>query len=212
MKYLITENKNIVLGPMDWRTRTFQSEMEDLEVYYRVSPNEGYYQVNDEIEIYPITSSTTPSYDADYQQLQGPFYTFDNEEATETYSVIDQDVNSSKNKLKTLINTESTKAKAKATLVTIQGISVTISVASIGDYTQQLSLMGDSITWKFPEGWLVLSKVDLELVIATCNGVIQSAFDAEYAQHLLIDACDSIDSLRALNIVAVQLDVAKLGE
>ena len=72
--------------------------------------------------------------------------------------------------------------------------------------------MGDSITWKFPEGWLVLSKVDLELVIATCNGVIQSAFDAEYAQHLLIDACDSIDSLRALNIVAVQLDVAKLGE
>jgi hypothetical protein len=205
MKYLITENKNIVLGPMDWRTRTFQSEMEDLEVDYQVSPNEGYYQVNDEVEIYPITASTTPSYDADYQQLQGPFYTFDNQEATETYSVIDQDVNSSKNKLKTLINTESTQAKAKKTTVEIQGTFVTISTASIGDYTQQLALMGDSINWKFPEGWLVLSKVDLELVIVTCNGVIQSAFDVECAKHLLIDSCDSIDSLRALNIVAVKL-------
>ena len=202
MKYLITNNKNVVLGPMDWRINTFQSEMDDLEVEYQVSPNEGYYQVNNQVEVFPITSSTTPAYDANYQQLAGPFYTFDNQEASETYEVVDLAVYESQNKLKAIINSESTKAKAVKTSVEIQGKTVTISAAEFSNYVHQLSVMGDSINWKFPEGWLVLVKADLEMIVSTINGVVQGALDVEYAQHLTIEAADSIASLQALGIAA----------
>ena len=93
MDYLIVQNQTTVLvGPMPWRPRYFQSEFNDLydngdlTTPYTVSqtdPN-SYINVGDGIEIYPVSSYVTPDYNSMYQELAGPFWTFDNGGATKS--------------------------------------------------------------------------------------------------------------------------------
>ena len=199
--YVLVENKQIIhLGPMGWKPRMFQSELNDLEVDFTVPPAEpGYIQINENFEIMPV-SLDTPTHNPLFEELAGPFWTYENNTAIGHYTVHDGNIDSIKGNLKNIVaalryNKEQTPFK-----YTIQGTEVTVDASreNRNIFVQKYQFMTDAETvdWKFPETWLTLTKAELgELVVAGATH-IQTQFNWEKGYVDSIESSTTIDNLR----------------
>ena len=207
MAFLLVENRqSVLLGPMDWRQRFFQSELNDLEVDYQVpSTLTGYHQINDELEIFPVVEITVPDHDPQFDQLAGPFWTYDNEEARGVYTKQDIDINTIKSNLKNVVAAERYRRENTITTVTVQDVTVSLDVSrdNRNIFVQKLMMMGDTdtVVWKFPETWLTLTKAELSSVVIAGAAYIQAQFDWEKSVADSIDAAATVDDLKAITIV-----------
>lgn len=208
MQYLLVENKEIVhLGPIFWRHRFIQSELDDLEIDFLVPPVEpnAYIKISDTLEIFPVESITQPSYDPQYEQLVGPQWSFTNNVATGTYTTTSKEISVIKSDIKALTASERYNKEVAGTKVTIQGQEVSVDTSRDGRniFVQKYTMMRDTETvqWKFPECWLTLSKSDLGQVVAAGAIHIESQFVWEQSIANQIDAAVSIDEIKAIVIV-----------
>jgi hypothetical protein len=58
----------------------------------------------------------------------------------------------------------------------------------------------DTVKWKFPEGWLTLTKAELTTVANTAQAFVQTAFDEEYAKVVEIETAADAATLDAIVI------------
>lgn len=206
MDYLIVENKQIVLlGPTPWRQRFMQREFDDLEVPYTVPPIEqGYVKVTNQIEIFPLLELSIPDHNPLFEQLAGPFYTFNETDATGTYSVLDQPIDIIKQNMKNIVAAERYKKENIGLQITVKDQSVFLDTSRSNRdiFVQKYLLMGDNdtVNWKFPETWLELTKTDLGSVIAQGATYVQGQFDWEKSTAERIDAATSIEELKLINL------------
>ena len=212
MNYLLVENREIVhLGPITWRPRFLQSELNDLEVDFTVNPTEtGYVKINDSFEIIPIVADVTPQYDPLYNVLAGPFYSYTDQPdgsvgATMTHTVSDNTVDGVRPTLSQQTAAERYRRENLGTTATVQTQVVTIDTSRDNRNTlvQAFLLMTDTDTvqWKFPEGFINLTYPDIELVVKTGALYVQAQFDWEAAKNAELDACTTLEELRAVEIV-----------
>lgn len=209
MKYIIVEDKTIVhLGPMFWNARRIQSELDDLEVAYVVPQTEqGYVQFSATplVEIFPIVSSTQPDFDPTFEHLSGPWYTYANNEATETWGKDTKDLAFVRAYLKDLTASVRYDKEVGGAKATIQGQTVTVDTSRDGRniFVQSYMLLADTdtIKWKFPEGWLLLTKADLGACVMAGVTAVQTAFLEEHDQGVAIDAATDTASLQAIYLV-----------
>lgn len=208
MQYLIVENKEIIhLGPIFWRHRFIQSELDDLEVDFVVPPVEpnGYLKITDQIEIFPITNLETPNYDPTYEQLTGPFWTFTSTSATGAYTVDVKSLDTIKSDLKATAAAERYKKEVAGTKATIQGKEVFVDTSRDGFniFVRKYAMMSDTevVQWKFPDCWLSLTKLDLGEVVAAGAAHVESQFVWEQSIASQIDASTTVDELKAIVIV-----------
>lgn len=204
MEYILVENrKTVLLGPMPWRHRFIQSELDDLEINYTVSPTEpnGYLKINNTIEIFPATV-TAPEHDPLYHALAGPFWTFTNNVATGTYNKIDKKLDHIKADLKSLTATERYKKENTPFKMIVQNIEVTIDASrdNRNIFVQKYSFMNDNetVNWKFPETWLTLTKSELGSIVFAGANHIQTQFDWEVSVSQQIDNATTIDQLKSI--------------
>lgn len=216
MQYLLVENKQIVhLGPIFWRHRFIQSEVDDLEIDYIVSPTEpeSYVKINDSVEIYPVVLDQ-PSFDPLYEQLEGPFWNFENQTATGTYNVIARDINHTKDDLKALASSERYKKEISGVKHNIQNTEVTIATDrdSRNIFTQKLIVMNDTdtIQWKLPENWTALSKTDLIDILNAINNHVQAQFDWEKDIVFQINSASTFEELKSIVIVEKKQNIGVL--
>jgi hypothetical protein len=214
MQYLLVENKEIIhLGPLFWRHRFIQSELDDLEIEYAVSPVEpnAYLKITDSLEIFPIESITQPSYDSTYEQLVGPLWTF-TDVAIGAYTVTSRELNVVKSVLKGFAAAERYKKEVAGVSVTIQGQEVVVDTSRDGRniFVQKYQLMADTdiVQWKFPTIWLTLSKTDLGLAVTAGATYVEAQFVWEQRIANQIEAAVTVDELKAVVIVE---PVAPLG-
>lgn len=208
MQYLIVENKEIIhLGPIFWRHRFIQSELDDLEVEFAVPPVEpsGYLKITDQIEIFPITNLETPSYDPTYEQLNGPFWTFADDSAIGAYTVSAKPLDTIKNDLMSLAAAERYKKEVAGTKATVQGKEVFVDTSRDGRnvFIQKYMMMNDTDTvqWKFPDCWLTLTKLDLAAVISAGANHIEQQFVWEQSIVSQIEAAETVEQLKAIIII-----------
>ena len=208
MQYLLVENKQIVhLGPVFWRHRFIQSELDDHEIDFQVPPVEpnAYVKVSDTLEIFPIESIAQPTYDQTYEQLVGPIWSFENNIAVGSYEVIAKDINTIKSNLKALAAAERYKKEVAGTKATIQGVEVFIDTSRDGRniFVQKYAMMGDTdvVQWKFPTCWLSMTKTDLGQVVAAGAAYVESQFVWESGIVARIEAATTVDELKAIVII-----------
>jgi hypothetical protein len=207
MNYVLVQNKQtILLGPIDWRYRFIQSELDDLEVDYTASPTEpnGYLKINDELEIYPVTLEM-PSYDGMYQHLSGPHWEFIDEKALGEYVVLDRDIQFIKNDLKELASNERYKKQNAGTSLTLQDteIFVDTSVDERNVFVHKILTMTDEETahWKFSNVWLNVTKLELNTVLTTITNFVQEQFVWEKNIVDQIESSQTIDELKSIRIL-----------
>lgn len=208
MQYLLVENKQtVLLGPIFWRHRFIQSELDDLDITYTVPPVEpnSYLKFTDELEIYPIADLAIPQHDAIFEQLAGPFWNFDNQVATGHYTVLPRDLEAIKNDLRALAAAERYRKEVAGVQVTVQNTTVTVDTSRDGRniFVQKYTLMADTDTvqWKFPETWLTLTRSELGVVVAAGAAHVQNQFDWESTIVAQITTAATVDDLRSIVVV-----------
>jgi hypothetical protein len=209
--YIIVQNRQtVLLGPMSWRQRMFQNEIDELydngEILerYQVPPAEiGYINIEDIIEFFPVNIPVV-EYDTLFQELVGPYWTFDdvNKIATGTYTVQDGNIDSIKGNCKNVLagiryNKEQTSFKT-----TLQGIEVSVDASreNRNIFVQKYQFMADTDTvdWKFPEGWLTLTKQELGSLVLEGANYIQEQFNWEKGYADQIDSATTVEEVKTI--------------
>lgn len=210
--YVIVQNKQtVLLGPMPWRQRMFQSEINDLHdqgeitVKYEILPVEnGYVNLGEGIEIFPVFDTPLPEHDNVYETVAGPFWNFGNNIASPSWNVVPVDINVSKTMLKNLAASERYKKEIKGTKTTVQGKEVTLDTSRNGrlifSNASNISDVGTT-NWKFPEGWLNITKAQLGTIVSVGTAYIQAQFDWEANISSQVDAATNVEELKAIVIV-----------
>jgi len=208
MNYVLVENQTtVLLGPITWKARFIQSELDDLEVDYTLSPTEpnSYLRISDTIEIYPVPEYVTPDFDPVYQHLAGPFWTFENQTASATFDVLDRPIDWVKGDLKGQVAQERYNRQIKGTTVDInsQTISVGTDTESLNKYVGLLNAIGvnDTINYKSNVGFITLGKTDLQNIVDTINTYIQTQFNWELSTGQTIDEASDVVALKSITIV-----------
>jgi hypothetical protein len=202
--YLLVENQTtVLLGPTQWRPRYFQSELTDLEVEYALPLTEpGYIKINDMLELFPLGTSNAVSFDPIYQAPVGPYYTYVNNEAHENYTYRDVSIAESQSKLVPIVTAERYRREHLTTTATVQSTVVTLDTSrdTRNAFIQKFLLMGvDEIaTWKFPEGWITLTKADVETCIKEISTYVQTQFDWENSVISSINSATTQAELKSI--------------
>ena len=211
MNYLLVQNKQIViLGPITWRQRFIQTEINDLiddgelTIDYTVPATEqGYINIGDGFEIFPV-ELTTPAFDPIYEELSGPFWTYENNVATGIYTVNTLSIEKIKGHLKQVVATERYRKQNLGTTVTVANTSFSISTDT-NTINSLLSLANntgsDTINYKSPNGFISLTGTDIQNVVNQIHDYIQTQFNWEKTTNETIDDANDITTLQAIEIV-----------
>jgi hypothetical protein len=211
MEYLLVKDREqVILGPMPWKSRYIQTELNDLvedgekASDYTISQTEsGYVDCGDGYELIPVTF-VPPEYDSVYQHLAGPFYTYTDNEVVGIYTVNDSDIDGVKSILKNQASSERRRKQVLSTTVIIDGIELSIASddAELQKYVSALASIGDAtISWKFGLNFVDLNAAGLQTIIDSIRGYVQSQFDWEKGIYESIDTASTVEQLKAIVIV-----------
>jgi len=205
---MVQNREFVLLGPMDWRPRFIQSEFNDLEIPYTVPQSEqGYINIdqslgndsNTGIEIFPLTGIDTPPHDPMYQNLSGPFYTYNETTAAGNYTVMDSSVDNVRGNLKNLTTLMRYNNELAGTSTVMANTTVTLATDR-DSRTQFMALASSipsdgSINYKFPEGFLTVSSSEMVAAVAVINAYVQNTFNWEVTTYSQIDYANTVDDL-----------------
>lgn len=211
MNYLLVQNRQtVILGPITWRQRFIQSEINELveegelsTMFTVPATEQGYIDIGDGFELIPA-ELITPNYDVIYQHLAGPFWVFDNNTATGSYTVHDLDINIVKGHLKQVVANERYRKQNLGITVTMAGVNFNVGtdVNTVNQFVSLAATTGNNtINYKSPTGFILATGTDIQLVADQINTYIQSQFNWELDIITQIDAASSVEELQAIVII-----------
>jgi hypothetical protein len=209
--YIITnhnDNDRVIIGPMAWRPRYFStvlSEELDQDVLIMDSDEARVpYNVLTGIRIRRC-SIEKEDVNSKIETHSGPTIVYESDgTATAQWTKINKNIDVVRNELKQQLATNRWQKEELGTTVIIQGTEVSIDTRrTFRDiFIQKYLLMseGETVDWKFPEGWLTLSKSELGLVVATGAQYVQDQFNWESSVTDQIDSASTLQELDAIEI------------
>lgn len=206
--FVIIYNNYVILGPMKWNNGRFQNViLEECEVDTTLPlRNENFEPIiiNEEIKILPVQYAETPPLNSKIEMLNGPYWEFTSTHAIASYIVQPLPIDTVKGNLKNILANERWKKEIKGIKVTVQNTEVTVDTnrGTRDIFVQQYLLMGesDTVTWKFPETWLNLTKSDLGLIVAAGANYVKSVFEWEAN---LVNQIESSTTLAELDVIVI---------
>lgn len=200
MNFVLTNNGIVQQGPNNWNKLLFQSELEELGITYELpKTNTDFISISESVKIYPIDGVDVPNYNTKTEQLAGPYYTYTNNSARITYSIVPKSIEIVKLELKGIVSSNRYALEIAGTTTTIQGNEVTLDTSREGrsNYSQQFLIMADTdtVTWKFSNKWLTLTKSELGQCVSAISAHVQAQFQWELDKIVEIDACNTLEEL-----------------
>lgn len=210
--YVITDHNTqnfVILGPIAWKPRYISDVLSDeLDQDIVVTSSDEARVPFDVVPGVTIRKCTSVYADINTKihKLDGPFWTYDDAnteiQAVASWEQGDKDIDLVKGELKNIIADMRWAKESLGVTLTIQGVDVwcDTSRGNRDIFLQKYTVMPDNTTinWKFPSGWLELSKAELGTIVTDGSTYIQSCFDWEAAKSALIDACTTLAELDAL--------------
>jgi hypothetical protein len=201
MFVIVKDNIEVILGPMPWRKLFFQNillEEEDVSVVLP-QQNDVAYVVNERFKILPA-QYTEDSHNPKIEQVNGPFWTFTADLAVGHFYKQNRQLDHVKNDLKATAASKRWAKEVGGVKVTVQGSEYTADTSREGRgvYLQALQLGSDGSSWKFPEGFIQLSLVELQAVVSAIVAHVQTCFEDEALKIIEIDSKTTLAELRPL--------------
>lgn len=211
MNYLLVQNQQtVLLGPINWRQRFIQTEINDLvdagelsTTYYIPATEQGYINIGEGFEIFPV-ELTTPAIDFTYQHLAGPFWTYTNNIAIGTYTSYDLDIDTVKSNLKSIAATERYRKQNLGTTITVANttFSVGTDVNTINQFISLASVTGNNtINYKCANGFISVTGTDIQSIADQIHNYVQTQFNWELDIITQINAAAGIPTLQSIVIV-----------
>jgi len=194
--FALIHKNQVISGPRDWDRAFFTFLLNDKNVRLNVPipreavDNEPYY-IDDDTKIVPA-EIVQDGLNSLVEYYQGPTWELLENKVLAHYATIDTPVEFAKGNFKNLIATKRYEKEIKGTKTTIQETEVSLDTSRDGRniFIQKYSLMQEDTTvnWKFPEGWLTITKAELGQCVDTGVTYIQSCFDWEKSYDDRINA------------------------
>lgn len=206
--YALVHKERVLVGPMRWNRGLFEAALKKIGVeghIPRLAPDADKLPIvyDADTKIMPARYETEPM-NPKIERTYGPYWTFDNNIAVGLFKVKDKEIDSVKSELKNEAAEYRYELEIAGTTATIQDTEVTVDTTREGRniFIQKHSMMADddTVAWKFPEGWLTLTKTDLGAVITAGATHIQTQFDWEATKSAEIDAASDLATLDAIEI------------
>jgi hypothetical protein len=207
MAYAIVHKGRVIVGPLAWAQKYFTDV---LKIRHRIQasipgkdPDELPFVIDENTKIH-AAQENKPEIDLMTQYHYGPLWDLTGDVAIANYEIREQDIESARNNFRAYAAHERYKKEVAGTKVTIQATEVSVDTTREGRAAiiQKHTLLADGETanWKFPEGWLTLTKSDLSAVVAAADLHVQQAFDWEKTINDEIDAATTAEELHAIEI------------
>jgi hypothetical protein len=210
--YAVVYQNRVIVGPMGWNRAIFQGSLERrgiVQTLPRVAPEELPLVINQDTKITRV-EEVRPEINTMVEYYYGPLWDVTGDVSIATYNVVDTPIESARANFKTLAADERWKKEETGTSINIQNTDVSLDTSREGRniFVQKYSMMGeaDVVNWKFPEGWLTLTKAELGLIVATGAAYIQSCFDWEKTISDQIDAATTKQELLAIEILPTEAE------
>ena len=214
--FVIVHDNSVILGPMRWNKFRFENVIaEECEFTVSLpSSNDQPIIVSENIKILPVQGTQNPVFNSTIEFLNGPFWEFTDTAAIQSFRVENIPVEAIKNTLKALTSAVRWKRETAGIKVTVQDTEVSV-VTERGDrdiFVQKFLLMGDAETvqWKFPEGWIVLTKAHLGAIVTAGAQHVQDQFVWEALKIAEIEACTTHSELAGIVIEEPSMGIGAL--
>jgi hypothetical protein len=211
MAYAIVHKGRVIVGPLAWAQKYYTDV---LKIRHRITanipgkaPEDLPYVIDENTKIHAVEENK-PEVDLMTQYHYGPLWDLTGDVVVANYEVREQTIEDARNNFRALAAHERYKKEIAGTKVTVQDTEVTVDTTREGRaaFVQKYSLMGndDTVNWKFPEGWLTLTKTDLAAVVTAADAYVQGVFDWEKTINDEIDAAETAEELHAIEIETPQ--------
>jgi hypothetical protein len=198
--YALTYNNQVFLTPVKWSPRYISGVIEDdygLSVSLLVSDEDRIpFDITPEIRVLPVTE-VIPDINGLTEMLSGGTWEVTLSMATVTYTATNHPIELVRQRVKELLASKRYDKESAGIKLNIQGSEVSVETDrdTRNLFVQAFMLMGDTDTrnWKFPEGFMELSKTDLGSIVAAGATFVQQAFDWESGYIDRINIADYSD-------------------
>lgn len=210
--YVITHHHDydeVLLGPIAWNPRYIASVLQsdlDLDQAPNVVASDEQrvpYDILPNVRVRKVTT-VYAELNAKIQRHEGPFWTYENDEAVATWTAVDKPIDLVKGELISQVAFERYKKENAGVTLTVQGVEVwcDTSRGNRDIFFQKYAVMGENetVNWKFPNTWLTLTKAELGAIVAQGTAYIQGCFDWEVQKAAEINACTTLAELDAISL------------
>jgi len=203
MEFALIHNNQLILGPIGFNVRMINSELEDLELDDKISP-QSYTNLpihfSDGITHLVEIEKIVPEYDPKYQNVGNFTWEIVEEDNTPvkvrtTFEIGDKTLEEVKALRKQEVSPYRREKENTTISLMINGTSIDVSTSR-----EERLLLASKFTatpgphnYKFGNIWLEITTEDLQYIITEIDKVVQEAFDWELAKLQEIDACTTID-------------------
>lgn len=205
--YTLLKNDTIITGPRIWSAPVFKYFLkeqcditEDL-----VEPPLNSFDYGNGIKIVPTTINASPEYNALFEVLAGPYYSFD-ANGLHVGNMIKQDlpVEDVKINMKSIVASNRWVKETTPIEMTINGKDVVVYTdrESRNLFVQALLLAGDTFSaeWKFSNGFQLINKSDLQQIVNNLSTHVQTCFDEESQKVAEIESKTTIEELKLVQL------------
>jgi len=203
-------HKDRVLRRMDtWKVNAARYILNQKKVALDVhlpgeQPEELPFVIDENTYIAEAVVVAEPEFDPMVEYLRGPLFDTSKNPVELSYELQDHPIEQARGHYKDVAAATRYQKEIAGTSATIQDTEVSISTAreNRSVHSQKYVSMSDTdtVNWKFPEGWLELSKSDLKIVIDAIESHVQAVFDEEKATNDEIDAASTKTELQNITI------------
>ena len=198
--FVIVNDQNVILGPMDWRKLFFENIiLEECEVTVELPyKNTEPFIVNDNIKILPATY-TEDAFNSNIQKLNGPFWTLSATSAVGHFVAVPKDLDHIRSDLKELVAQKRWEKEVAGVKVTLNGSEYTAETdRDVRNLYTQAVLSGQSTNWKFKEGFVFLTQADLSTIVTAVVNHVNGCFLEESNRIVEIESISDVNLLNNL--------------
>lgn len=204
--YVLIWNNFVIDGPRPWNMRSFKNTLRDdcgIEFDLPAYKTDNLpIIISDTIKILPAVLNRSVEHNPKIHHLDGPFWEFTNDLAIGSYIAKDNSIFGVKEHLKGIVTANRYTKEVSGFTHNIGNRQITIDTDRVvrNMFFQKYLLMadGESVEWKFPEGWITLSKSDLGSIVSSAATHIQNQFDWESSKLSEIESATTLSELDAI--------------
>ena len=205
MEIALIHNNSLVLGPMGFNVRMINSELEELEVEERITPQSytdlPIHFTDNLTHLLPLEKEV-PSHDPKYHNVGNFTWSIVEENGTPTkvsliYPITDKTLEEVKELRKQEVSPYRREKENATIAVSVNDTAVEVSTSREERIllASKLSAAPGPHNFKFQNTWLEVTTEELQYILNQIDVKVQEAFDWELAKLQEIDACETIDDV-----------------
>lgn len=210
MEIALINNDSLILGPMGFNVRYINSELENLEVEERISP-QSYTNLpihfSDGETHLVLIEKNIPEHNPQYHNIGNFSWEIIKEndipvKVLLTHPITDKTLEEVKELKKQEVAPYRREKENSTISVDLDGTQVEVSTSREERLllASKLAATPESHNFKFKNTWLEVTAEHLQTIVSEIDIKVQEAFDWELAKLQEIDACETIDDVYAVVI------------